>query len=612
MANSDYTNTVPLGEAGTGAAFLLPGSTAINGMDNYLDTQIANKQAAATQRQANTVSAAAAVAKNWKTNQLNIKGGTLYQPEINTRSANVMNMGYQLQKAGADPDTPNSNPQVEALRQQYQTQRDTLLSDVGTRDAISKQAAENEKAILSQPAGYYDQGSIDAYHKYIDGSTPLSTITANGMQMPMLKRAFNLNTATEKLQAVPTETTSVDKNTGVEQKLVLPNEAAHTAIANDFLNNNPEAQADLAGKTGMPYNQIGNNPNPVTVKQQLDDHYRSLPNIPSLASQGVNTFGGLMLGQQGAANSNGIPDQVNQQGAPFVNQPTPAGVNPKYDALLNSQANQMANAAQTKADYINTIKTGLDNKVHQVNNQSYNFSYQKEMMERQRLGMETVKFNKWQTDQQNEAGQFQLGNQGSNVVVPQTWATGTKIPLNSDGKPQSAGSTIEPGASLYGINLPDVKTIVNPSEVTNTTTGKTTQNTDPLDVDVSQIKMVPVFQNLNGTAGLNGSEVSARQLKAIVAGQGPNGVNMTNVAFKPYAYGIQHLKNPNNIHSSDIPIKFSYDALKGSNVKKINTTTFDKETIELQKLQNNPKYQSMSPQDQLDFIKQRYNLKLDQ
>lgn len=573
MATDDLTtNTVPLGEAGTGAAYLLPNSQAIGNIGNWIDetTQQRAQKEAQKRQQAQQLAAA------WKANQLNIKGGTLFQPEINTRAAKVMQMGTDLQNAGVNPNLPASDPQTAQLVQNYQQERGSLMSDAEARDGIVKQSQENEKLLAANPAGYYDPQSVQDYHDYISGKIPLSHITANGLQMPELRRAFDLQPLVDKIPGVPIETTGTNPTTGVKTKMVLPNEAAHTQLATGLVNNNPEVRADVAQKAGLPYDQIGTITDPDTIKKQLDGFWRSAPNQAALVKAGISSYS-----------------------------------DPKYDQMITGQAKQMATAAQVKANYIAGIKTQLDNKVHAVDDKSWDFAYQNEQDRRERLGMERQKFAQWKEDQQNETGQFTLGNQNSYVPVIKDWVNKDVDHLDANGNKVAAGAEPEPGASLYGVNLPAVKTVVRPSLVTNMKTGRTTKNTAPLNVDISQIQMVPVFKGLDPSDPRNGSEISARQLKEMVSGTNKVG-GLKNITFQPYAYGIQHLKDEKNIHTADIPVKFSYDALKGSNVKKINTSTFDQATEGLKTLQANPKFRAMSPQDQLDFISQRYNLKLDQ
>lgn len=566
------TNTVPLGEAGTGAAYLLPNSSAISNIGNWIDEN-SQKQA---QREAQKRQQAQQLAAAWKANQLDIKGGTLFQPEINSRAAKVMQMGMDLQKSGVNPNLPSTDPQTSQLVQQYQSQRAGLMSDAEARDNIVKQSEANEKLLSAQAPGYYDPQSVQDYHDYISGKIPLSEITGKGLQMPELKKQFDLQPFVDKIQGVPIETTGTNPLTGVKTKMVLPNEAAHTQLANGLVNNNPEVRADVANKAGLPFDQIGTQTDPAVIKKQLDGFWRSAPNQAALVKAGISSY-----------------------------------ADPKYDQMINGQAKQMATAAQVKSNYINGIKTQLDNKVHMTDDKSWDFAYQNEQRARRRMGMEDQKFSQWKEDQQNEAGQFTVGNQNSYVPVIKDWVNKDVDHLDSNGNKVAAGAEPEQGASLYGVNLPAVKTVVRPSLVTNMKTGRTIKNTSPLNVDISQIQMVPVFKGLDASDPRNGSEISARQLKEMVSGTNKVG-GLKNITFQPYAYGIQHLKDANNIHTADIPVKFSYDALKGSNVKKINTSTFDEATQGLKTLQANPKFRAMSPQDQLDFISQRYNLKLDQ
>ena len=63
-------------------------------------------------------------------------------------------------------------------------------------------------------------------------------------------------------------------------------------------------------------------------------------------------------------------------------------------------------------------------------------------------------------------------------------------------------------------------------------------------------------------------------------------------------------------HVSPKPIQIPYPDFKTTNSKKINTQQFDQELQEVEKLKNNPKFNALSPQDQLRFLAQRYQLKL--
>lgn len=563
MAN-DGINTVPLGQAGTGSAYLLPESQAIQQASNYIDQSRISRLRAEQLRQQQAQQLAAA----WQQNQLNIKGGTLFQPEINNRAAKVMQMGLDLQKAGVNPNTISTDPQTQQLLETYKQQKASLLRDVDARDAISKQAGDYEKLLAAHPDGYFDNKSVQDYHDYIGGKTSLADITGQGLQMPALKAAFNLQPLVDKMQGVPIETKSVSRS-GVERKMKLPNEEAHLQLANGLINNNPEVQADIERKAGLPFDQIGNQTNPDKIKKQLDDYWRSKPNIGQLAQMGITSYN-----------------------------------DPRYDQLVTTQAKRMANAAKVKADYIDNIKTTLDNKVHKEDDQGYNFEYQDQQMQRERLGMERERFADWKAKQQEEGGTFNLGNQDSYVpVIKQMVSNSTR---------QAGRSLVqaEPGASLYGVNLPAVSAVVRPSLITNMKTGRTTKNTGAIDVKVSQIQMVPVFKDLSKDDSRNGSEISARQMKEIVEGRSKF-AKLNNITFQPFAYGIKSEKDGDNVHTVNTPIKFSYDALKGGDAKKIKTTTFDEATEGLKMLQSNPKFQQMSPQDQLDFISKKYNVKLD-
>lgn len=566
MANTAYTNSVPLGEAGTGAAFILPQSQAINSLNQYIDQNAQDKVTA--QRQA--ALQAQQVAKSWQDNQLKIKGGTLWQPEINQRAKDVMDLGMFLQKNNVNPNLVSNDPELEKRRQYYQDQKASLLRDVDVRDQLTKQSQQYEQELGKQDAGYYDPQSVQQYHDFIGGKIPLSQISGQGLQMPVLQRQFNLQPIVDKIPGVPIKTTGTNPHTGVKTTMILPNEGAHTEIAQNLVNNNPEVQADISKKAGMPFSQIGNTTDVDAIKKNLDDYWKSNPNIPSLVKMGITSY-----------------------------------QNPAYGQMINDQAKKIATAAKVKQDYIGGIKTNLDNKVHQQDDQSWDFAYQREMRDRAQFGMTADRFNDWKKKQQNEEGNFTLGNQNSYVpVIKANVSKTTGVPGQSFVEP-------EKGASLFGVNLPQVETVVKPALVTDMKTGRTIKNTEPMDVKVSQIQMIPVFKNLQNNDPRNGSEISARQLREIATGK-HNFATLNNITFQPYVYGLQSIKTKdaagNMTHNGSKPVKFSYDALKGSNVKKINTAKFDQATQQLNEAIGSDQFKSLSPADRYEWLKQTFNI----
>lgn len=584
-------NTVPLGEAGTGAAYILPQSQAINQISDYLDKRTKDQQDA----QAASAKQAASLAKTWQQNRLNIKAGTLWQPEINAKVNDVMQKGIALRKAGIDPSQYYNNPNIQKSVEDYNNDRMAAVNMGEARDAFAKQAEPIDKQI-SEDDGSLDPASIKAHHDFFN--MPLSQIMANGYQMPGVSKAFNEQKAVDALPTSKIDTTTLPDANGVEKQLILPNKDAHLRTAANYVNNTPQVRSLISKQTGIPFDQIGNETDPGVIKQQLDAQYRSLPNIPSLAAQGVKTFGGLAGSN---TNSNGVPDAA-------AIPPKEAGSVPgtPYDDLLNTQAAKLAAAAKLKQAKIQDAYQQLNDKVGETNKQTLNFKYQEEQDRRERMGMDRERFNDWLDKQQSEKGSFSLGNQNSYVPVAKQY-------VNKD-IGGSAGVEPEKGASLYGVNLPGVETVVRPSTVTNTNTGKTIKNTDPMNVKVSQMQMVPVFQGLD-KEGFNGSEISAKQLKAIINGTNTDGATLKNISFQPYVYGVQtqRVTDPATkaAHLQDIPVKFSYDALKGSGIKKINTATFDQATDQLKQIQANPKFQGLTPQQKIDFLSKKYNLNLD-
>lgn len=589
---ADYTNPVPLGEAGTGAAYILPQSTALAGFNDYLDNQGVDRQKAAVAK----AKQASDIAKNWKEAQLNIKGGTIFQPEINQRANHVMQMGMDLQKLGVDPQGYSNNPQTQALLSHYQQERAALLSDSELRDKISTEVGKAHEAYAKEAPGYYDPASMDDINNYVSGKGKygsLSDISANGYQVPTLQRTYDMQGAVDKLPTSPIKTVSTDPKTGVKTDLVLPDEDAHTQTAHSFIQNTPEAKANVEKQIGMPIANLPATSDVGTIKSELDDHYKSMPSIPGLAAQGFKTFGAF-----GQNNSNGVPDVNSSDGAA-----APNASSPNYDQFITKQATQLAQAKNKYDAIVDNVKQTLDNKVHKENDSSYDFAYQREMRERAKFGQENIKFGQWMKDQQGAPGEFSVGNANSTVPVP----TAT---LDSNGKPipGKGGVRNEKGASLFGVNLPEVKQVVTPSTITDLKTGQTRKNAAPVEMTVSRIQMVPTFKGTGGNA--DGNELSYRQLQQLVTGTGDykdSKLNLGNITFKPYVYGLQTVKDKFG-HSVYTPVKVPYDAMQGVNNKKIITNQFDTALQGLQQLQQNPKFIALPPDQKLEFLKQHYNI----
>lgn len=567
MAN--YNNSVPLGEAGTGSAYLLPNSNAINQAYNYIDQQAEQQQQVQQQKQL----AAQQLAASWQKNHLAIKGGTLFQPEINKRAQQVMDMGVELQKAGINPNLISSDPQKQDLLDKYNQQKTSLLRDVDLRDQLTKLADEDQKSVAAQPMGYYDPQSISDQHDFISGAKgSLADISKNGYQLPRIQRTYDMQAAIDKLPTSKIETQGLPDKNGVQQDLTLPNSTAHARTAANYVNNTPEAQAMISKQAGIPFNQIGNETDQKVIRQQMDDHWRSRPNVSTLAAAGITSYD-----------------------------------DPQYQAMLDANSAKVANAAKIKQNTINVTKQQLDDKIGEVNRKKYDFAYNREMRDREIRGEGRMRFSDWLQTRQNESGQLTLGNQDSYVPVQKKWVNPGKM-VDKEGNPLPAPIDPEKGASLYGVNLPDVETIVRPSQLTDTRTGKTIKNTDPLSVKVSQIQMVPVFTGLPGDDPRNGSEISLRQFREMAAGTNKTG-GIKNITFQPFAYGLQSKKTADGVHTQSVPVKFSYDALKRSGDKKINTTKFDQTTQQLNEALQSPDFKALTPQERVEWFTKNFNWK---
>lgn len=583
-------NPVPLGEAGTGAAFLLPGSTALQSANNYIDSQQAerDKQAKMAAMQAQKIAA------QWKSNQLNIKGGTIFQPEINDRAQKITQMGMDLQRMGVDPTSYSHDPNIQKKLEEYQNERASLISDAETRDKIAEQAKQYEKDISSQSPGYYDQDSINAYHDFLSGKYgSLKDISAKGLQLPELKKAFNADEEINKLPVTHIETTGI-KN-GVKTTLLLPNDRANAITAHDFIQKDPQARAWAEKQIGTSLDKIPDSADPAKLKQELDQYWRSAPNIPRLAAMGITTFGGSS--PEGSDPRFAVGQKDNQ----------------KYDQFITKQAQQLAATRQRYDDVVNGIKTQINAKVNQKNEQTWNFEYEKEMREREAHGMTRIRFEQWLKDQQQEQGEFKLGNGDTNVPIIKSDmdpATG-KPKVDESGKQTGISTELEPGASLFHLRLSNpVDVTVQPSTVTsvdNKTGGYSYNNAEPFQMHVGGVKLVPVWKGDNSKDHNRNVELSARQLQKIYDGKAK--ASTSDIIWKPMVYGTKD-DHDGTGHVSPKPVQIPYADFKTTNSKKINTQQFDQELQRVENLKNKPKFKALSSQDQLRFLAQLYQLKL--
>lgn len=493
MANTPYTNSVPLGEAGTGAAYILPQSQAISNIDDFIDNR-ARQQARALalqQQQAQQLAAA------WKENQFKIKGGTLYQPEINTRAAKVMQMGMDLQKAGVNPNTISPDPTVQSQVEAYQKEKASLLQDVDARDAIVTRATANEKLLAQHPAGYFEPQGVQDYHDYVSGKIPLSEITGKGLQMPELKPMFNLQDAIKTLPSSSATTEKIINGHRIESK--VPDVAKHAQTAIDAVTANPEIAADYQKTVGIPYSQVNSLSNKKDlpgITKDVDDYFRSNPTL--LANQGLQSYN-----------------------------------SPEYQQLLATTADKLFKTKKSSDDYLNQIVNHLNGKEDKVYRNTPYFGYEEEARAKRRMSMAETEFKQKQDDRSNTGVTYNIP--GTAVMQTKIGQEGTKGPVT------------------YPVSLPSInKTlVVNPAEIFNPVTGQYGSNTVPREVTLGSPTLMPFAEVRDDKGRTHKQFLNDQQVKDIQKGKFKiDGISVPDRALK-YRYMISGVENSHEAETED-------------------------------------------------------------
>lgn len=275
-------NTVPLGESGTGNAFVLGNSQAAN---QLLNTIQANRKVAQQQEEYNQ-QLAKQTAANWQKNQLKVDGGLYWQPEFNKRYQGHLEKGIQLRQMGIDPYNYNPNdPNQAAIAEDYLLERQAILSDVDTRKALEANVGKQMGLIKGNPANYY-ASDIAALNKYIE--TPFSE--ASKMTPPTLTERFKPNTVLQKIVPAQVGSDIVVGDKRIKSvKALVPETRA--AIVSGYAND-PASQRwvdELTGGQGFTIPMLEKIPSSKeTIEKDLKTQYDGNPDLRTqLAAQGI-------------------------------------------------------------------------------------------------------------------------------------------------------------------------------------------------------------------------------------------------------------------------------------------------------------------------------------
>lgn len=286
---ADY-NSVPLGQAGTGAAVVLGQSQAANRYIDQLDKEAQARAAAQALKQKQ----AQQLAEDWQKNTLKAEGGQFWQQEFDKRQQEHLNKGLELRKQGINPFGAYdvNNPQVAKAVQDYQLERQAILSDLDVRKAKEAELGKLFNAYKTSP-GKYRAKSFEELNKY--AATPFGEV--RNAPIPALQEGFDLETEFYKIADPVTEdfkdTVKLKNGSWVTQEGRRMKKAETRAIGESILANNQKGKTFIEDTIGLPIEQVKKIPNTfeANIKGLIED-YNGDPNLRDmLASQyGVTTL----------------------------------------------------------------------------------------------------------------------------------------------------------------------------------------------------------------------------------------------------------------------------------------------------------------------------------
>lgn len=546
-------NSVPLGVAGTGSAFILPQES--QAANRLLGTIDYNTQVDAL-NQRNRQKAAHDLAKSYQENAFKAKNGTLFNNELLALQQKHVQQGSDYAKQGFDIYNPNPNDANQmAAHDQYMADRAKLYNMQDVRDELQKHLVEQDKKVSESPAGKFDSGSIQKFHDFYQKNT-LRGIIDNGLEAPSIREAFNPENIYSKAEPVMTGINETEN--GFHKRTVnafMPNPTRANGESS-FLNE-PGGKEWIQEQTGISADKARVLPDKLNdIHDFNDQYYRKNPQ-----------------GQQELVNA-GITSYSD----------------PKYSQLLQQKSLDDYNGKRKYNQILDIYTARARAKAHGENRNVVDYTglnYQREL-------------NK--DKQKEEPGELVFGNGESTApVVYQNFTTDNKPVTHSGAKgKQVEGGYVQPeqGATLFSQQFPQTKVTVKPGSFNDIQNGHNVKNTKPFEATVGSVSMEPVWQGRGDN--LDGAVMSKNQLMDAIKKN-----DFSKISFSPIAYGTRPVKDKNNqVHYQ--PVSFSYDALRGNG--KIKTTKFEKAQQQFNELVGSPDFKNATAQERFDFLSKFYNL----
>jgi hypothetical protein len=354
-------NRVPEGRAGTGEAYILPESKALNGLIDTIEYN--RKMGLLNVRAENDYKDK--VNKSYKDNQLKAENGLLFNNELNGYFQNHLKKGAAYRNKGFDIYNPDpSRPDQVAASEDYLKERAQLQSMMDLR----KSHETNYMSQLKEAqTGKYDEDSVKALHDfYTDNGSRLKEIQEAGATLPMLTPAFNPLDVLGKVKAASIKENIINGN--VETTTVAPNMAAIRFGVESALSNNPQGQRWLKKQVGESPVPILGTRNPEEIQKYLSDYYVS-------------------------------PDGVKEALKAFPAGTVPSVNSPEFQNFLKKKTNEQLASEHRYEGVMEDLSLQKAAEVNQQNIKDYNFDAENQAFKRADQRKKEIKFG-WDSENQ--------------------------------------------------------------------------------------------------------------------------------------------------------------------------------------------------------------------
>lgn len=285
-----FVNPVPLGQAGTGEAFILPESNSLGEFVNNLAVRQHQAQVQADQDKALKIKQQQGLNKVYDDNAFKVTPGQLYGSELNGLIQQHINQAAKFRQQGVDiyhPD-PLSEDQVKAS-EGYLKDRATLEQLMNYRKSADEDFTKISGVITDpEKAAKYDPDSIkqvqDYYTQNPDGNRLQNSFFGKETP-PQLQLAYNAGDFSKKY--VTPKTTKVTTSDGFNKKEVeAPDLPGIRAQVDAGFQTDPTAQKMLAANgVDVPYLKGMKDRN--GVMKDIDAYYQTPAGKDALDSRGV-------------------------------------------------------------------------------------------------------------------------------------------------------------------------------------------------------------------------------------------------------------------------------------------------------------------------------------